>query len=122
MIRHLKFVGIPVADQDRALAFYRDRLGFEVVVDMPMGDGQRWIKLRLPGATTGVVLFTPPGHADRIGTEFNGAWATDDVHATFAELRAKGVEFIEDPVTEAWGTYARFRDSEGNTFVLSSAD
>lgn len=121
MIR-FKFITIPVADQDRALAFYRDRLGFEVVVDQPMGEGQRWIKLRVPGAETGVVLFTPEGQRDRIGTEFNGVWGCDDVQAEWTRLRGVGVEFVEDPVVEPWGTYARFRDSEGNTFVLSSHD
>ena len=122
MITQLKFVGIPVADQDRALAFYRDRLGFEVQTDQPMGPGQRWIKLRVPGAATGIVLFTPEGQEDRVGTFFNGAWACSDVEATWRELSARGVEFIEPPVSESWGTYAKFRDTEGNTFVLSSAD
>lgn len=122
MIKQLKFVGIPVADQDRALAFYRERLGFELVMDQPMGPGQRWIKLRVPGAETGVVLFTPEGQADRVGTFFNGAWACDDVQVAYDALSARGVEFIEGPVTEPWGSYAKFRDSEGNTFVLSSSD
>lgn len=122
MITHLKFVGIPVADPDRALAFYRDRLGFEVVVDPPMGTGQRWIKLRVPGAQTGVVLFTPEGQQDRIGTFFNGAWACADVQASDRALLERGVEFDTPPVQEPWGMYAEFRDSEGNRFVLSSSD
>src|ERR1044071_6238401 len=66
MIKAVTFISIPTRDQDRALAFYTDQLGFRVVTDQPFGE-QRWIELRIPGAETGVVLFTPPGQEDRIG-------------------------------------------------------
>lgn len=120
MIAKLKFAGIPVKDQERALAFYRDKLGFKVATDQPMGPGQRWIELRIGGSETRVVLFTPEGHEDRVGTFFNGSFEADDVQKTFDELKAKGVEFVKEPKTEVWGTSAIFRDSEGNQFVLSS--
>ena len=68
LITQIKFVGVPVGDQDRALAFYTDKLGFEVATDQPMGPGQRWIELRIANSPTRLVLFTPPGHEDRIGT------------------------------------------------------
>jgi len=57
MIKGIKFVGIPVRDQDRALEFYTERLGFTVLIDQPFNDKQRWIELRIPGAETGVVQF-----------------------------------------------------------------
>jgi catechol 2,3-dioxygenase-like lactoylglutathione lyase family enzyme len=76
MITQLKFIGIPVSDQDRALAFYTEKLGFEISTDQPMGPGQRWIELRIARSATRVVLFTPDGQEDRIGTFFNGAFAT----------------------------------------------
>ena len=120
MISRVKFVGIPVRDQDRALAFYRDKLGFRIHTDQPMGPKQRWIELRIPGAETGVVLFTPDGHEERIGTFFNGSFACDDVRKTFEELKARGVEFTGEPKDEPWGTYVMFKDSEGNSFVLGS--
>jgi len=120
MIMQLKFVGIPVRDQARALAFYRDKLGFKVATDQPFDETQRWIELRIPRAETGLVLFTPKGHEDRIGTFFNGSIACDDVKKTCEELRARGVEIIAEPKEESWGTFATFRDSEGNSFVLSS--
>src|SRR5439155_8418838 len=88
MITHLKFVGIPVTDQDAALAFYTDKLGFKVVTDQPMGPTQRWIELRVGNSDSRVVLFTPDGHRDRIGTFFNGSFACDNVEATYAELSA----------------------------------
>lgn len=119
MIGHVKFVGIPVRDQDRALAFYTEKLGFEIATDQPMGE-QRWIELRIGRSQTGVVLFTPPGHEDRVGTFFNGSFATDDVQRTYEELTARGVAFKGPPEKQPWGTYAIFEDSEGNQFVLGS--
>ena len=119
MISHVKFVGIPVRDQDKALQFYTQKLGFKVITDQAMGD-QRWIELKIPGGETGVVLFTPKGHEDRIGTFFNGSFATQNIEATYTELREKGVVFDSEPKKEPWGTYAVFRDIDGNQFVLGS--
>ena len=121
MITMVKFVGIPVSDQDRALAFYRDQLGFAVATDQPMGPGQRWIELRIAHSATRVVLFTPEGHEDRIGSFFNGSLACDNVEATYRQLSERGVEFVEPPTAQPWGTFAKFRDPDGNTFVLSSS-
>jgi len=122
MIAKLQFVSIPVKDQQRALEFYTQKLGFEVTTDQPMGPGQRWIELAIPGAQTGVVLFTPPGQESRIGTFFNGSFATADVEKTYAELEARGVEFVQPPKKESWGTSAIFKDPDGNQFVLSSEE
>ena len=120
MISQLKFASIPVADQDRALAFYRDKLGFKVKTDQPFDERQRWIELRIPGAETGVVLFTPPGEEGRVGGMFPGAFTCDDVIATARELQSRGVEFVAEPAAQPWGTMAIFKDSEGNTIVLGS--
>ena len=119
MIRQLKFAGIPTRDQDRALAFWTEKVGFRVATDQPMGD-QRWIELSIPGAETGIVLFTPEGHEDRVGTFFNGSFGCDDVDYTVRQMSAKGVEFEGPPEKQPWGTFAKFKDPDGNTFVLSS--
>lgn len=121
MITMLKFVGIPVSDQERALAFYTRQLGWSVATDQPMGPGKRWIELRIGDAGTRVALFTPEGHEDRIGTFFNGSLACDDVEATYRQLSERGVEFVEPPTAQPWGTFAKFRDPDGNIFVLSSS-
>ena len=120
MIKAVKFASIPVSDQDRALAFYTDELGFSVATDQPFDDRQRWIELRIPGADTRLVLFTPDGQEDRIGTFSNVAFWTDDVERTFSELSEKGVEFVQEPETADWGTSAIFNDPDGIVFVLSS--
>ena len=67
MIRGIKFVGIPVRDQDVALKFYTEAMGMKVMTDQPFMPKQRWIELMIPGADTGIALFTPEGHEKRIG-------------------------------------------------------
>jgi len=121
MITHLKFVGIPTTDQDRALRFYTEKLGFEISTDQVFNERQRWIELRIANSPTRVVLFTPEGHENRIGTFFNGSFACDDVSATYRQLKARGVTFIKEPQKQPWGEFAMFHDPDGNQFVLSSA-
>lgn len=118
MVKQVKFVGIPVRDQDKALAFWTKKIGLQISTDQPMGKGQRWIELKIPGAETGLVLFTPAGHEDRIGTFQNMSFAVDDVEKTYRELSERGVEFVQPPKKESWGTSAVFKDPDGNSFVI----
>jgi catechol 2,3-dioxygenase-like lactoylglutathione lyase family enzyme len=120
MIRGIKIVSIPVGNQDTALQFYTEKLGFKVATDQPMGDGRRWIELTIPGADTRLALFTPPGHESRIGGFQAMTFWCDDVFATAAQLKARGVELADEPRKEIWGTMAKFRDPDGNEFVFSS--
>ncbi len=120
MIKHVKFVSIPTGDQDAALKFWTETIGFKVATDQPMGPGKRWIELSIPGATTRVVLFTQEGQEDRVGTFFNGSFACDDVEYTYGQMKKRGVEFAEPPTKQPWGTYAIFKDPDGNSFVLGS--
>lgn len=120
MITHVKFVSVPTRDQDRAIAFWTQKAGFDLVSDQPFDDKQRWIELAARGSQTRLVLFTPEGQEDRIGGFFNGALACDDVEATYRQLSERGVEFVSPPAQEHWGSFAIFKDVDGNQFVLSS--
>ncbi len=120
MIKGVKFVSIPVTDQNRALSFYTEKLGFRIMTDQPFNDKQRWIELSIPGAETLVVLFTPEGHENRIGGFSNASFCCDDAHRTYEELKSRGVEFEGPPQKQPWGTFLKFRDPDGNQFVLSS--
>ena len=119
MIRGVKFASVPVADQERALAFYTEKLGFRVVTDQPFNDKQRWIELGIPGADTRLVLFQ---FADTLkpGGQMNITFWSDDVESTARELKGKGVEFVMEPKRESWGTACAFKDPDGNTFLISS--
>ncbi|HYE28608.1 MAG TPA: VOC family protein [Allosphingosinicella sp.] len=120
MITHVKFVSIPTRDQDRALLFWTRQVGFAVLSDQPFSETQRWIELKVANSDTRLVLFTPDGQEDRIGSFFNGALACDDVEATHRQLSERGVEFVSPPQQQPWGTFAIFKDPDGNQFVLSS--
>lgn len=120
MIKGIKFVAIPVSDQDRALEFYTAKLGFRVITDQPFDDHQRWIELGIGRGGTGIALFTPTGQEDRIGSFSNISFVTTDVEGTYRELSARGVEFVQPPEKADWGTAAIFRDPDGNQFVLGT--
>jgi predicted enzyme related to lactoylglutathione lyase len=120
MVRGVKFVGIPVRDQDVSLKFYTQALGMKVATDQPFTDKQRWIELLIPGAETGVALFTPEGHEKRIGEFQSISFWCDDVFATAKALKTKGVTFTKEPKNEPWGSIAVFKDPDGNQFALSS--
>jgi uncharacterized glyoxalase superfamily protein PhnB len=120
MIKQIKFVSIPVANQNRALDFYTEKLGFTIITDQPFDEKQRWIELRVPKAETRLVLFTAEGDETRIGTMMNLSFACDDVAQTYELLKARGVEFEGPPEKQPWGSYAMFKDSEGNRFVIAS--
>ena len=120
MIKRIKFLGVPVRDQERALRFYTEKLGFRILTDQEFNEKQRWIELSIPGAETGLALFTPEGHEDRVGTFVNTSWEVDSIEKTYGELIGRGVEFAGPPQKQPWGTFTILKDSEGNQIVLGA--
>ena len=120
MIKAVKFVSIPVRNQDQALEFYTRKLGLKVVTDSPFDGKQRWIELGIPRADTKIVLFTGEGQEQMIGGFMNVTFMADDVEATARDMKARGVEFVQEPQKADWGTAAIFKDLDGNKFVLST--
>jgi catechol 2,3-dioxygenase-like lactoylglutathione lyase family enzyme len=119
MIRGIKFASVPVTDQDRAIAFYTEKLGFRVLTDQPFDDKQRWVEMGIPGAETRLVLFRFDAGLQP-GGSMNFAFWTDDVEKTARDLEAAGVEFTVKPQKAEWGTFAIFKDEDGNKFVLGT--
>ena len=122
MITKAKTVGVYVSDQDRALGFYVNALGFEKRRDDPMGSEAGWIEVAPAGAETVLVLYTPPGLEDRIGTFGGVIFECDDIRSTYEELRDRGVEFTEEPSEQLWGIWAQFKDVDGNEFGLIQSE
>lgn len=119
MLRHVKFANLPVFDQDRALAFWRDRVGLTVAADEPYGEGGRWTELALAGAETRLVFVRRPDESP--SSEADLILVCDDVDQSFAALSARGVAFTQPPAKAPWRAeerYAVFRDSEGNLVML----
>jgi len=111
-------VAVPVTDQDRALAFYRDVLGFEMRRDAPFGPGMRWIEVAPPGATTTVAL-PPLGPDGTSGVDTGIRLTTADAAADHAELSAAGVD-VDPEVLHFPGVppMFSFRDPDGNVLYL----
>ena len=120
MISHIKFVSIPTRDQQQAMKFWTEKVGFKVLTDQPFNERQRWIELRIGSSETRLVLFTFDEQGLKPGSQFNGAFACDNVERTYEELKSRGVEFTSPPTKQPWGTFALFKDSDENQFVLSS--
>lgn len=126
MITNIGTITVHVRDQDRALEFYTQKLGFETRSDQPMGPGQRWLEVAPPGAHTRILLYvaTPdaPG-ADSfeaaqasIGKDTGMVLEVDDIEATFAALKANDVPIIEGPTQQPFGWWGVFADQDGNTY------
>jgi catechol 2,3-dioxygenase-like lactoylglutathione lyase family enzyme len=110
-------VAVPVRDQERALTFYRDTLGFEIRRDSTFGAGQRWIEIAPTGAETTVAL--PPSHPGvKPGVDTGLRLATPDAHSAHARLSAMGVDV--DEVLDFPGAPPMFvlRDPDNNTLVI----
>lgn len=133
MLTKLSVVTIWVTDQNEALRFYTEKLGFEIRADFS-NYGYRWLTVGLPtqpeidyqlaavqagGGLTDedAASLKKLVEAGKLGV---GPWKTDDCRATYETLKSKGVEFVQDPIDREYGTVeAIFKDNSGNVMVLS---
>ncbi len=111
---------VTVSDQDRALEFYAGTLGLEKRVDVPYGDGLRWIEVAPPGARTAIAL-SPPMSGPVGGAMTGISFQTDDVDALHAELKAAGVDADPEVMREPDPVPPMFffRDPDGNTLHVT---
>ncbi|MCX4512369.1 VOC family protein [Streptomyces sp. NBC_01619] len=115
-VTHASFVTLPVSDQDRALAFYTDVLGFEVTADRRMPPG-RWLQVAPEGAQTVFTLSGPGMGGFEPGSARGIMLVTTDVDADCAKLAAAGVT-VDGPNDVPWGRMAGFTDPDGNGLML----
>ena len=133
MITRLSHYTIYVLDQNEAYDFYVKKLGFEVVTDATMDNGFRWLTVRPKEQKDAEIVLMPVKSGFmfdeetaeqlrsliRKGKLGSGVFETNDCRATYAELKAKGVEFTSEPKEQFYGTEALFKDNSGNWFSLS---
>jgi predicted enzyme related to lactoylglutathione lyase len=121
VIEGVSKVVIDVEDQDRALAFWTEKLGFRLVQDTPYGE-ERWLEVGTPDAAVVLVLNLRRGDRPSAMPEMlptsNVFFYCNDLARTYEELRARGVEFPQPPVEQDFGWWSMFRDEEGNRFAL----
>jgi len=113
-------VCVTVGDTDRAIDFYVDTLGFEKVVDVPMGPDMRWVEVALPGTKTTIALAPPPSDQHAGGSQTGICLDTSDVDADHAALKAAGVD-VDDEVTRYGDPVPPMfwlRDPDGNSLIV----
>jgi catechol 2,3-dioxygenase-like lactoylglutathione lyase family enzyme len=127
MLKKMTHSQVYVLDQDEALDFYVGKLGFEVNTDADLGF-MRWLTVNLPGEPDRELLLEkpgPPAHDDATAEQIRelvtkgamgmaGIFRVDDIHKTYEDLRAKGVEFTEEPTERDYGIDCGLRDPFGN--------
>jgi catechol 2,3-dioxygenase-like lactoylglutathione lyase family enzyme len=125
MPQHLGHVALVVRDYDDALAFYTQKVGFQLIEDTNLGDGKRWVLVRPPGSTGTDLLLAKavnPEQASRIGNQTGGRvflfLHTDDFWRDYRAMTARGVKFCREPKEEPYGTVAVFEDLYGNMWDL----
>jgi serine phosphatase RsbU (regulator of sigma subunit)/catechol 2,3-dioxygenase-like lactoylglutathione lyase family enzyme len=122
----LHFVIIFVRDQDAAIQFYVDKLGFRVVVDHRFADGQRWIEVAPPdgNAHLGLTQLRPEDDVEKLIRPESRVWfITENVNGKYEEWKSRGVHFRYPPEVPVWGgIHTRFEDSDGNSFGLAGFD
>ena len=121
-IKAVGTVMVPITDQDRAIEFYVEKLGFELLGDTPYGDGERWVEVAPRGAATTIALV-PPRQGQSVGVPANLGLTTEDVDADHAQLKEQGVDV--DDVMRMGGPVPPmffFRDQDGNTLLIVERD
>ncbi len=133
MIRKMSHATIFVNNQEEALKFYRDKLGFQVHTDAMVGEDFRWLTLNTKDQPDfEIVLMEPkPGMLmdEATATQLKaimekgvlgaGVFNTDDCRATYQELKDKGVKFVSEPAERPYGVEVVFQDNSGNWFSLT---
>jgi predicted enzyme related to lactoylglutathione lyase len=132
VITSLSHAALYVLDQEEALKFYRDKLGFEVRKDMSMDNGFRWLTVGPKMQPKLEIILmglkeSPMFPAERVaqlrklvqaGAICGRVLEVDDCHKTYAELKAKGVEFMAPPAERFYGIEAVLKDNSGNWFSM----
>lgn len=133
MIKRMSHVMIWVKNQQEALEFYRDKLGFEVDTDAMVGEDYRWLTMRIKSQPGFEIILAEPKAGMMLDEESaaqlrslldkgvlgGGVFDADDIFKTYEELKARGVEFKGPPTTQSWGTATVMKDNSGSWFSLS---
>jgi len=118
MITHIGTVAVYVTDQDAALKFWTDQVGFELRTERAMTESARWLEVAPPGADSALVLYPAAIMDDWQARKPSVVFVVDDIEATYDQMTRNGVSFSQELVDMAWGKFAAFVDTDGNEFGL----
>lgn len=117
-LQHISVASVYVSDQDKAIDFFVNKLGFDLVSDDQFGEGQRWVEVKTPEGQTSINISKASEFGMTLGNFAGLVFYSDDVKGTVADLRSKGVEITEEANEQMWGVQAQFKDPDGNTYVI----
>jgi predicted enzyme related to lactoylglutathione lyase len=121
MLERIVYISVFVSDQDRALDFYTNVLGFEQRVDIPTPGGPRFLTVAVKGQDFELVLWPgTPGQAQPVDGRIPAAYtiATQDCRKAYEALESRGVKFDTGVLEYPWGYIAGFQDPDGNRLQL----
>ena len=118
MIAKIATSAVYVENQDEAIEFWGERVGFEIRGDLPMGAEARWVEMAPPGAETCVVIYPKSMMKDWAERKPSLVFECEDIRKTHEEMAGRGVEFSQEPREMPWGRFAIFLDPEGNWYGL----
>jgi len=125
MHQHLAHIALVVRDYDEAIAFYTQKLNFELVEDTTLSESKRWVIIK-PKNSTGCSLLLAKAATEeqqsRVGNQTGGRvflfLYTDDIKRDYQNLLDKKIQIVREPATEVWGTVCVFADLYGNLWDL----
>jgi lactoylglutathione lyase len=118
MIKQIATVAVYVEDQQKALSFWTEQVGFEVTANRPMGPNASWIEVAPKGAQTRLVIYPKAMMPNWNELKASIVFECENIMGTYEALKANGVDFLEEPQQMPWGTFVRFKDLDGNEFLL----
>jgi lactoylglutathione lyase len=121
MITKMATVALYVDDQEKAVDFWTTQVGFEVRTRRSLGTAGSWIEIASPGAESCLVLYPKALLPDWSQRKPSIVFECDDVQATVASMKARGVTFSQEPRVMQWGPFAAFLDSEGSEHGLRAS-
>jgi lactoylglutathione lyase len=120
VITHIKTTAVYVENQEKAIEFYTETLGFEIRARAPMGPQAEWIELAPQGAQSAIVVYPRSLMEDWQRRKASIVFSCENAEVTYQELARRGVVFKQPPKEMAWGVFAIFSDPDGNEFALIS--
>jgi catechol 2,3-dioxygenase-like lactoylglutathione lyase family enzyme len=125
MTQHLTHIALVVDDYDQAIKFYTEKLNFDLVEDTILSETKRWVLVRPKGATECCILLAKATNEEqktRIGNQAGGRvflfLQTNNFWIDYKTMLEKGINFVREPIKEAYGTVAVFEDLYGNLWDL----
>jgi catechol 2,3-dioxygenase-like lactoylglutathione lyase family enzyme len=125
MPQQISSITLVVRNYDEAIAFYTQKLGFELLADTDLGDGKRWVLVAPPASNAAALLLAQAADEEQaryIGNQTGGRvflfLQTEDFWADYHRMKALGVEFLEEPREESYATVVVFQDLYGNKWDL----